>query len=363
LHSLTVLQEYASVARLAGAAQRRSRCISLFARRDTSLRVGFTTTIPAEILFAGGHVPVDLNNRFINAPNPEEYVRFAESDGFPRNSCGWIKGIYGIVRKHRYKDVVAVTQGDCSFTQALMEVLSWRGVRVTPFAFPFDRDPGFLSRELRKMAGRFGTTVGAAEGWRKKLSGVRRLALEIDRLTWEEGRVTGEENHLWLVNCSDFGGDPGRYERRARAFLETAKSRPGRKDLLPLAFVGVPPIVAGLHAFLEEAGARAVFNEVQRQFAMPGPASNLAEQYLRYTYPYSIFERLADIRAETARRKVRGILHYVQSFCFRQIEDILLRKEVGLPVLTLEGDMPGPLDGRTKIRVQAFIEMLRDGPG
>jgi benzoyl-CoA reductase/2-hydroxyglutaryl-CoA dehydratase subunit BcrC/BadD/HgdB len=170
--------------------------------------------------------------------------------------------------------------------------------------------------------------------------------------------VTGEENHLWLVNCSDFEGDPFRYERRARAFLKKAAARPARRGGIPIAFVGVPPIVTGLHAFLEGAGGRVVFNEVQRQFAMPGPAGSLAEQYLRYTYPYSIFERLADIRAETSRRKVRGIVHYVQSFCFRQIEDILLRKEIGLPVLTLEGDMPGPLDGRTKIRIQAFLEML-----
>lgn len=315
-----------------------------------------------EILYAGGHVPVDLNNRFITSPEPEEYVRAAESDGFPRNSCSWIKGIYGVVRKHRYRDVIAVTQGDCSFTQALMEVLSYRGVRVAPFAFPFDRDPEFLSRELQKMAGRFGATIPDAEAWKGRLDEVRRIALEIDRLTWEEGRATGEENHLWLVNCSDFEGDPDRYGKRARAFLETAASRPARKDLLPIALVGVPPIVAGLHAFLEEAGARAVFNEVSRQFAMPGEAKDLTEQYLRYTYPYSIFERLADIRAETTRRGVRGIIHYVQSFCFRQIEDILLREEIGLPVLTLEGDMPGPLDGRTKIRIQAFIEMLRDGP-
>ncbi|MBI5419596.1 MAG: 2-hydroxyacyl-CoA dehydratase [Deltaproteobacteria bacterium] len=323
------------------------------------MRVGFTTTIPSEILFAGGHVPVDLNNRFITAAGPEEYVRIAESEGFPRNSCSWVKGIYGVVRRHRFRDVIAVTQGDCSFTQALMEVLSYKGVRIAPFAFPFDRDPGLLSLELRKMARRFGTTVAQAERVRRKLSAVRRIVLEIDRLTWEEGKVTGEENHLWLVNCSDFTGDPDRYERRAKAFLAKAAARPARKDLLPLAFVGVPPIVSGIHAFIEESGARFVFNEVQRQFAMPGPAEGLTEQYQRYTYPYTFFERLADIRREIALRRVRGIVHYVQSFCFRQIEDILLRKEVGLPVLTLEGDMPGPLDGRTKIRIQAFIEMLR----
>ncbi len=239
-----------------------------------------------------------------------------------------------------------------------MEVLRHRGVRIVPFSFPYDRDPGFLSRELAKMARRFGTTVARAERWRARLAPARELALEIDALTWDARKVTGEENHLWLVNCSDFNGDPERYARRAAAFLRKARARAPRTDLVPLAFVGVPPITSGLHRFFEEAGAHLVFNEVQRQFAMPGHARSLAEQYLRYTYPYSFFERLADVRREVARRRVRGVVHYVQSFCFRQIEDILLRDEIGLPVLTLEGDVPGPLDGRTKIRIQAFIEML-----
>lgn len=263
-----------------------------------------------------------------------------------------------MVRRQALSDVVAVTQGDCSFTQALMEVLQYRGVRIAPFAFPYDRDPASLAREIRKMADRFGATVEEAEKCKTALDGVRATVLEIDRLTWEERKVSGEENHYWLVNCSDFEGDPQRYESRAAAFLDKARSRAPRREPVPIAFVGVPPITSGLHAFVEEAGGAVVLNEVARQFAMPYPTRDLAEQYLRYTYPYSFFERLADIRAELPRRGVRGIVHYVQSFCFRQIEDILLREETGLPVLTLEGDEPGPLDGRTKIRIQAFLEML-----
>jgi len=326
---------------------------------DGTSRVGFTTTIPVEVLLAGGRVPVDLNNLFIGDGNPGEYVRAAEADGFPRNSCGWIKGIYGVVRRHGFREILAVTQGDCSFTQALMEVLRYRGVSVVPFAFPFDRDPQFLSRELSKMTTRYGTTVEEAERWKRRLDEIRGIAHAIDRLTWEGGKVSGEENHRWLVSCSDFEGDPVGWARRARAFLAEASARPPRGGLVPLAFVGVPPIVSGLHACFEEAGARFVLNEVQRQFAMPTPTENLVDQYLAYTYPYSFFERLADIRAEVARRGARGVVHYVQSFCFRQIEDILLREEVGLPVLTLEGDAPGPVDGRTRIRVEAFVEMLR----
>jgi len=325
---------------------------------DPHSRVGFTTTIPVEVLYAGGRTPVDLNNVFILSDRPQEYIRQAEGDGFPRNCCGWIKGIYGVALRHGFRHVVAVTQGDCSFTQALMEVLQYRGVNVVPFAFPFDRDPGALALELAKMADRFGTTLAESERWKERLDSVRRLAHEIDRLTWEEGKVTGEENHRWLVACSDFDGDPDGYARRAEDFLAEAADRPGRKEGVPVAFVGVPPIVSGLHECFEEAGARVVLNEVQRQFAMPSPASSLVEQYLAYTYPYSFFERLRDIRAEVARRDARGIVHYVQSFCFRQIEDILLRGEVGVPVLTLEGESPGSVDERTRIRIQAFVEML-----
>ena len=36
-------------------------------------RVGFTTTIPVEVLLAAGQEPVDLNNLFIAAPLPASH--------------------------------------------------------------------------------------------------------------------------------------------------------------------------------------------------------------------------------------------------------------------------------------------------
>jgi benzoyl-CoA reductase/2-hydroxyglutaryl-CoA dehydratase subunit BcrC/BadD/HgdB len=113
-----------------------------------------------------------------------------------------------------------------------------------------------------------------------------------------------------------------------------------------------------LYPFLESHGGRVVFNETQRQFAMPYDRQDLVDQYLTYTYPYDIFTRLADILLEGERRRVSGVIHYVQSFCFRQIEDMIVRKKLPWPVLTLEGDKPSPLDARSKIRLEGFIEML-----
>src|SRR5690554_1573157 len=57
-------------------------------------KIGFTTTIPVEVVYAAGKEPVDLNNIFIGHFDPGSLLDSAERDGFPRSSCGWIKGIY-----------------------------------------------------------------------------------------------------------------------------------------------------------------------------------------------------------------------------------------------------------------------------
>jgi len=121
----------------------------------------------------------------------------------------------------------------------------------------------------------------------------------------------------------------------------------------------VPPIISDLYDFLEGLGARVVFNETQRQFSMADSLdSDLIGQYLTYTYPYSVFYRLEDIRRHLSIRRIHGVVHYVQSFCFRQIQDGLIRRNLSVPVLTLEGDTPGPLDARNKLRLEAFVESL-----
>jgi benzoyl-CoA reductase/2-hydroxyglutaryl-CoA dehydratase subunit BcrC/BadD/HgdB len=154
-------------------------------------------------------------------------------------------------------------------------------------------------------------------------------------------------------------GDPDIFEQDVDRFLDDVRGRRPLPDALRLAYIGVPPIFTDLYRSLQQAGARVVFNETQRQFSMPYKVDSLVEQYRRYTYPYDIFVRLDDIEKEIARRRVDGIIHYVQSFCFRQIEDLIVRKRFKLPILTLEGDRPGPLDARTRIRIEGFVEMIR----
>ncbi|AAR36317.1 2-hydroxyacyl-CoA dehydratase [Geobacter sulfurreducens] len=321
-------------------------------------RVGFTTTIPLEIVLAAGMTPVDLNNVFITSPHATRMIEEAEVDGFPRSICGWIKGIYAAVVECGIHELIAVTEGDCSNTRALMEVLSLKGVETIPFAYPHDRDPAGLRFEIEKLMRRFGVGWDAVKLSRERLGRIRRKVKEIDRLTWDENRVSGQENHYFQVCTSDMNSDPDRFEAEVDAFLEKARQREPFRQRLRLAYIGVPPIMTDLYPFVETLDARVVFNETQRQFAMPFDTPDLVEQYRAYTYPYDIFHRLSDILMELERRKVDAVIHYVQSFCFRQIEDMIVRQKLPLPVLTLEGDKPGPLDARTRIRIEGFLEML-----
>lgn len=330
-------------------------------------KIGITTTVPIEVIYAAGHVPVDLNNVFVSHPDYEGLMEEAEAAGFPRSFCAWIKGIYGVVREMPdLAAVVAVTRGDCSNTQALMETLQSEGVEAIPFAYPYERESELLRAQIEVFMRRLGADEDAVEAATERLDAVRLKAHEIDRLTWDEGLVSGFENHLCLVSCSDMEGDPDAFEKKLEGFLAEAGRRARDSSfrraggMVRLGYVGVPPIAPGLYDFLEGLGARVIYNETQRQFSLPFETPDLVEKYRLYSYPYSIFYRLEDIGREVKRRQLAGIVHYVQSFCFRQVEDIILRKHLDVPVLTLELDRSASIDARTGTRLESFVSMLGD---
>ncbi len=324
-------------------------------------KIGITTTVPIEILLAAGYQPIDLNNVFVTDPDPDRLVSLAERAGFPLNCCSWIKGIYGVCIDYGIDTVLCVTTGDCSNTIMLMEVLKLKGLKVIPFAYPDQPDIQQMQYRLETLAETLGTTLEDANRAKDELRPSRRLTLKLDQLTWGQGVVSGFENHLWLVSTSDFNQDYPQYHHQLQKLLADCQRRqPYPSDWLRLAYIGVPSVYGqDLYRYLESNGARVVFNEIQRQFAMPRPGNSLAEQYCNYTYPYSIHQRLKDITAELKQRQVDGVIHYVQAFCHRGIGDIVFREALKLPILTLEGNNDFFLTHHIKTRIEAFLDMLK----
>lgn len=343
-----------------------------------SSRIGLTTTVPVEVLLAAGQVPVDLNNIFVSDADPDRLVDRALEEGFPQNSCAWLKGIFGAVMGDRsISRVVGVVRGDCSGTELLLEAFESRGLEVIPFTYPYPPFREDVGREVLRLCGRLGTTLAEAEECREMLSGPRWLLAEIDRECWKGNRVTGAEAHLWMVGSSDFNGDVTAFTLGAESFLSDARRREPlseRKGLpfareVRLGYIGVPPITPGVFDLAESLGARFVFHEVQRQFSMPPdaapdeagnarPARDIVEQYINYTYPYTVAHRARDINLQASRRRLDGIVHYVQSFCHRNLEDVVFRKLLRPPMLTVECDCPGGLGASARARIENFVQVL-----
>ena len=327
---------------------------------DQDLLVGITATLPVELIFASGMRPVDLNNLFIASENPEKLVIQAEAEGFPHNICAWIKGIYSSVMNYNIRNVVAVTGGDCSNTVALAELLARKGIRVLTFDYPLDRNKEALKIQMAKLAGEINAEHKDIETARLLLNRIRKKLARLDRMTWKENVVSGYENHLYLVSSSDFYGDPGKFEDSIDIFLDKAKKRQPMSEGVRIGYLGVPPIFSDIYEMIESRGGRVVFNEVQRQFSMPFYKKGMTAQYLEYTYPYGINHRLKDITHAIKERRLDGLIHYSQTFCYRQLYDIALRESLSIPILTLEGDRPGVLDSRTILRIETFLEMLSE---
>ena len=321
-------------------------------------RIGFTTSFPVEVVFAAGHIPIDLNNIFIIG-DPQINVENAEFAGYPRNVCSWIKGMYDVVLSSNIDAVVGVVEGDCSNTHSMMSTFKDKKIEVIPFSFPLSRDKNKLKEEIHKLEKYFGVSHEEVIKAKKRLDKIREKLVLLDELTFKENKVSGAENHLWLVSSSDFNGNPDKFEMELDSFIREATEREPYKVEFKFAFLGVPPIISDLYDFLSENKVNVVFNEIQRQFAMPYLEDDIVEQYFRYTYPYSVFDRLDDIKPELEKRKIDAVISYSQSFCHRQIDNIIIKKHINLPLLTIEGDQPGDLDARTKLRIESFLDMLK----
>jgi len=170
---------------------------------------------------------------------------------------------------------------------------------------------------------------------------------------------SGQELFESLLALTDFAGDPTDCSDRLSRTLAAWKSEHDsqRGAGIRLGALGVPPILSDLWTTLEALGADIVYHEVPRQFALlPSLGRGLIDAYRAYTYPYDLFARLEDIQEQIRARRLSGLIHYVQTFCHRQIHDRLLRARLPVPILTVEGDRPGPVDVRTHTRIEAFLE-------
>lgn len=325
-------------------------------------KIGLTTTVPIEVLITAGYKPFDLNNIFVTSEDYLKYIDIAEQDGFPKSMCAWIKGIYGACISNNITEIIGVMEGDCSNTKVLNDVLKSKNILVHPFSFPHAHTKESLRKEMNRFMGYFKVNEFEVEKTRGVLNEIRNKAKQIDELSYKEDTVSGFENHLLQLCLSDFDGDYIKYGAFLSEKLLEIKTRKPDKKKLKLGYIGVPPMTGDLFEFVETLDSKIVFNEVQREFAFPrsNEAKDIVEQYYDYTYPYDFDFRFAEIKRQIELRQLDGIIHYTQAFCHKAAEHILLKERIDIPILNIEGDKLNTLDARTKLRLEAFLDMVCD---
>lgn len=325
-------------------------------------KIGITTTVPIEVLIAKGYEVVDLNNIFVCSKDYSKYLDRAEKDGFPKSCCAWKKAMYSVVLEEGIEEIVGVTEGDCSNTKALEEVLSMVGIKVYPFAYPQSHNIEDIKKSIDNFMNLFNVSIEEVERVRERANIIRKSIIKLDELTYREGKATGFENHLYQVSASDFNSDMDKFEKELTEKIHEIEYRTSNFKEIRLGYIGVPPMTIDIYDYVEKLGANIIYNEVQREFSFPRfeNANNIYEQYLDYTYPYNINIRIKEIEKQIKERKLDGIIHYTQAFCYKQIEDIVIKNHIKIPIITLEGDKLNYLDARSKLRLEAFIDMVKD---
>ena len=329
-------------------------------KRKLKSITGISSTLPIEVLYAAGRTVVDLNNIFITSKDRSGVSK--SSDYVPRTVCSWTRGILESAIALKIPECVIVTEGDCAHTIPIMEVLEANGVKPVPFEFPIGREKKRLKAEIARLMNYYGVSEEECAAVKEKFDITRKLLKEIDELTYKDLKVGGFENHLYLVTASDFSSHPDKFHENVKLFLREARSRRPGKLSLRVGYAGIPPIFTDLHDFIGALGSGVIYNETARQFSMiEGAGMDMVDAYHQYTYPYTFGERLRDIKIAIKERELDCLIHYVQSFCFHQIEDRILKDELGdFPVLTIEGDHPAPLGGNEKLKIESFFASVEN---
>lgn len=366
---------------------------------------GITALVPPELIYACGWRALDVNNWI------------PDSDARPRTKlCAWTASWREAILRGQLRPdaLVVVAGGDCHNALADGQRAARVVRRTHYFFYPFDGDVAFMKEQLEGLAdflrrGRGGPGGAACEGDSMprsliddpsisagagpailQIEEIKRLGLALDRAR-AEGEADPGQTFRTLISLSDMEGEPGRFLERLHAMAAGAGergagarapapgeggtrrvggrgqraggrgARPGHPDnARRVALIGVPPIYRDFHEACADAGLRVVFDELPHEFLRLGGRTleEMARSYAAYTFARPVEYRLRLLKRELNRRRVDGVIHYTQFTCHHLLEDPLLREELEWPMLTVQGDLPGPTPAQARLRLEAFSELL-----
>ena len=340
----------------------------------------FCTYTPIEILRAAGLYPYRL------VPEPTRAITLADSY-IERSFCPYVRSCLGeaLSGSYRFLDGVVVVNS-CDPMRRLYD--AWHYYIGGNFVSLLDlprTNSGLAVEYYRECLLRF---VGELEAhYRVHISpeaisdaisaqnNIRCRLRELCQLNWECGMPVSAVQMQSVVRASTVLPGDTFGELLEQLLSEVDRESPERREepgVLISGSIMDSPLIVDL---IEQCGARVVCDDLctgTRQFWQAvepdaEPLTALSRHYLSRTpcprmkdaqkrFDH-VFQSINDFKAD-------GVIFYTLKFCDSFLYDVPVLKgqlsERGIPALILEGDYtPGTL-GRVRLRIQAFVEMLKE---
>lgn len=309
--------------------------------------IGITALVPPEVIYACGERALDLNNFVPNSKlNPRDKL------------CAWTAIWRDLVLSGEVKidALVVIAGGDCNNAIVDGEKLELAGIRTLYLMYPFDGSKRLMRMQIEKLLNFLGGIKDRSMF--KKISKLKKQAMRLDELR-VRGRASAKDVFQIEVSSSDLMGDLRKYEEALNSVIERKLDYKYR-----IALLGTPPIYPDFHDYLQSIGLHVVYDEMPYEFIrLEGKnLEEIAANYRNYTFARNIKFRLKFIENEIRRREVQAIIHFQQFACHHKLEDPILRqyfnKELGIPYVTIEADLPSKTPEQVKLRLDAFAERL-----
>ncbi|HQA83657.1 MAG TPA: double-cubane-cluster-containing anaerobic reductase [Syntrophales bacterium] len=352
----------------------------------------FCIYVPEELILAVDGVSIGLcAGADVGAEEAEKYL--------PRNTCALIKAFMGFklagLCPYVESSDLIIGETTCDGKKKAYEILNEITGKVHVMEMPHmksEEGKSLWMSEVKKLAAKL-TEVSGKEITLEKLN-------EAAAVVWEKRRALQRLSALrafdpvpisgldaLLINQVSFYDNPVRFTQMVNALCDELEVRVKKgmgvvqKNTPRIVISGSPMAIPNwkLHAIIEGSGAVVVGEEScvgERNFKtqadpqFPSVEQGLeaiAERYL--TINCACFTpnegRLDDIQEMAQRLHANGVIHYALQFCTPyMVEAYKVKERLGkeeIPYLRIETDYSMEDMGQLKTRVEAFIEVMKDG--
>jgi benzoyl-CoA reductase/2-hydroxyglutaryl-CoA dehydratase subunit BcrC/BadD/HgdB len=351
----------------------------------------FCIYVPEELILALDGVSIGLcAGADVGAEEAEKYI--------PRNTCALIKGFMGfkLAGLCPYVESADLIVGEttCDGKKKAYEMFHQITGKVYVMELPNKKgDDGrtLWRNEVKRLADKLSEVTGkqlTVEGLRKAAGVVNEKRKALQRLSqlrsYDPAPISGLD--ALLINQISFYDDPVRFIAKLNDLCDELDERV--KSGVGVAAKGTPRVLISgspmaipnwkLHFVVESSGGVVVGEEScvgERNFKTLLPDFSSVEEAVEKMADRSMTvncacftpndDRMTDIETMSGALHAQGVIHYALQFCTPYMYEAYKAKDaveaMGLPFLKIETDYSMEDMGQLKTRVEAFLEILKDG--